>query len=434
MKRLKISHNRRFIVDEDECPFFYLADTAWELFHRLDRARTLRYLRDRAAKRFNVIQAVALAGEDGLRTPNAYGHVPFEDFDPTRPVEAYWRHVDWVVEQAASLGLYVGFLPTWGDKWHKHDLGYGPEIFTSENAFAFGRWIGNRYGQFPVIWILGGDRQPDPLRRKQIIIQMAKGLRAGDSGRNLISFHPYGGGTSSTYFHEEAWLDFNMLQTGHARNSDNAAKIDVDYARADPVKPVLDAEPGYEDHPAAFEVDNGFLDAYDCRKAIYWATFAGACGHTYGSNPVWQFWETGRAPLSGCRTSWEDALHQPGASQMQWCRALLESRPYLSRVPDQSLITSENRGGSRHVRATRGGEGRFAFVYCPTYDEVSVDLRRLACSTVIAHWYDPRTGVASRIGTFVGSQTQRFHPPAGGPDWVLLLDDIAQDFKRPNVV
>src|SRR5829696_3180637 len=35
--RLKVSENRRFLVKEDGSPFFYLGDTAWELFHRLDR-------------------------------------------------------------------------------------------------------------------------------------------------------------------------------------------------------------------------------------------------------------------------------------------------------------------------------------------------------------------------------------------------------------
>ena len=35
--RLKVSDNRHFLVKDDGSPFFYLGDTAWELFHRLNR-------------------------------------------------------------------------------------------------------------------------------------------------------------------------------------------------------------------------------------------------------------------------------------------------------------------------------------------------------------------------------------------------------------
>jgi hypothetical protein len=74
--RLEVSDNRRFLVTEDGRPFFWLGDTAWELFHRSNREDAVRYLRNRASLRFTVIQAVALAELDGLNTPNAFGHRP----------------------------------------------------------------------------------------------------------------------------------------------------------------------------------------------------------------------------------------------------------------------------------------------------------------------------------------------------------------------
>ena len=138
---LKVSDNKRFLVTGEGKPFFWLGDTAWELFHRLNREEADLYLRDRAAKGFTVIQAVALAELDGLNTPNAYGHRPLLDNDPTRPDvkdgpdNDYWDHVDHIVDRAAALGLRVGFLPTWGDKWHKNG-GIGPRVFNPENARA----------------------------------------------------------------------------------------------------------------------------------------------------------------------------------------------------------------------------------------------------------------------------------------------------------
>src|SRR6186713_1640905 len=90
LPRLKVSDNQRYLVTTEGQPFFYLADTAWELFHRLNRAEADFYLRDRAAKGFTVIQAVVIAELDGLRVPNAYGQTPFTDMDASKPNEHYF--------------------------------------------------------------------------------------------------------------------------------------------------------------------------------------------------------------------------------------------------------------------------------------------------------------------------------------------------------
>ncbi len=428
---LRVSDNHRFLVYEDGSPFFYLGDTAWELFHRLNRADADAYLRDRAAKGFTVIQAVALAELDGLRTPNAEGNLPLVDDDPARPNEAYFRHVDFIVERAAALGLHIGMLPTWGDKWNRK-WGAGPEVFTPENARAFGHWLGRRYADAPLIWILGGDREVETDAHRAILCAMAEGLHEGDGGRHLRTFHPQGGRTSAEYFHAETWLDFNMWQSGHERNRDNAAFIASDYAR-EPVKPCMDAEPGYEDHPSGFSLENGYLDDYDVRKSLWWALFAGAHGHTYGCHPIWQFWQPGRDPLSSCRRPWREALGLPGSGQMRHAKDLLLSRPFTRRIPDPALIASDPGTGTQRVGATRDSEGRYAFVYCPTGRPVEVDLERLADSTLAVHWYDPRDGTAIFVETTPRAGTRAFTPPAGGPDWVLVLDDADAGFGRPGI-
>jgi hypothetical protein len=190
---LRVSDNQRHLVRADAAPFFYLGDTAWELFHRLDREQADRYLEGRAAKGFTVIQAVALAEEDGLNTPNSYGHRPLIENDPTRPDvrpgerNDYWDHVDYIVERAESLGMFIGMLPTWGDKWNKA-WGVGPVVFTPENAEAYGEWLGRRYRDRPIIWILGGDRPVENDTHREIITAMARGLERGDDGRHLMTF------------------------------------------------------------------------------------------------------------------------------------------------------------------------------------------------------------------------------------------------------
>jgi hypothetical protein len=415
---LKVSENRRFLVHADGTPFFWLGDTAWELFHRLSREDAERYLENRRAKRFTVIQAVALAELDGLNTPNACGHRPLADNDPSRPSEDYWKDVDWVVKKAEEKGLYIGLLPTWGDKVTKM-WGAGPEIFSVDSARAYGRWIATRYKDAPnIIWINGGDRPAD--KSAEIWRALAAGLREGDGGRHLITFHPPGGKTSSAWFHGDDWLAINMLQTGHSRNTDSAARIEKDYQR-EPTKPVLDGEPTYEDHPLSFNPKNGYASAHDVRKYLYWDLFAGACGHTYGCHNIWQMMAEGRKPISWAHASWTDSLDLPAAGQMRFARELLESRSYLSRVPDQSLIASEVGKGGDHVQATRG-DG-YALIYLPEPKPVTLALAKLNAEKVRASWFDPRTGRLTLIGTFATSEAREFSPPATeGPDWVLVID------------
>ncbi len=171
---LRVSANRRFLVHDDGSPFFYLGDTAWALFQRLNRAEADQYLQDRADKGFTVIQAVVLSEFDGLRTPNRYGDLPLDDADPRRPNDAYFRHVDYVVDRAAALGLFVGLLPTWGDKVGPLKWGVGPQVFTVENARPYGEYLGERYRDRPIIWILGGDRNPDNKQRRAIWRDLAR--------------------------------------------------------------------------------------------------------------------------------------------------------------------------------------------------------------------------------------------------------------------
>ena len=103
LPRLQISENQRFLVTAEGRPFFWLADTAWELFHRLSIEESSVYLENRAAKGFTVIQAVALAEFDGLTAPNADGQVPLIENDPLRPNETYFQHIDTVVARANAL-------------------------------------------------------------------------------------------------------------------------------------------------------------------------------------------------------------------------------------------------------------------------------------------------------------------------------------------
>jgi hypothetical protein len=445
--KLIISPNHRFIVRQDGSPFFYLGDTAWELFHRLNREEAERYLENRAQKGFTVIQAVALAELDGLNAPNAYGHRPLIDNDPTKPDvkdgpgNDYWDHVDYIVEQANARNLFIGFLPTWGDKWNKK-WGVGGGSFTPESAAIYGEWLGRRYKDRSIIWILGGDRPVETDQHREIIRAMALGLMKGDGGAHLRTFHPPGGNGSSTWWHDSDWLDFNMRQNGHAAEfTGRYDQTRADYDRT-PIKPVLDGEPIYEDHPVSFDAKKfGHSIASDVRRPLYWDLFSGACGHTYGHHSVWQMYDPKRGqPINNPLLPWFEAIDQPGAGQMQHAKKLLLSRPFLSRIPDDSVIvtdsvpTSVPGAGRYRFVATRDNTGSYALVYAPIGRTFRVRMDRISGPKIKAWWFNPRSGDATSIGEFPNTGERAFTPPDAGEmtDWVLVLDDAAKNYPPPG--
>jgi len=423
---LKVSENQRFLVFSDGKPFFWLGDTAWELFHRLDREEIKMYFEDRQAKGFTVIQAVILAEQDGLNTPNAKGDKPFIDNDPYRPNEAYFAYVDEVIQIAEDHGLLIALLPTWGDKVFKQKWGIGPVVFNPDNARTYGQYLGKRYRDVNnIVWVIGGDRVGEGY--ENIWDNMAEGILKEDD-RHLMTYHPRGNFSSSVWFHERDWLDFNMLQSSHSDKAFNFKMVQADY-ELEPTKPVIDSEPCYEYIPIGFKPEQGRINAYEVRRAAYWSLFAGSFGHTYGANPIWQMYDEGREGIITPDKYWHEVLDLPGARQMTYVRALMESRDHLSRVPDQDLIACDNTLTRNHMRATRGKD--YVMVYCPMNDEVSIRMGKISGEKVHAWWFNPRDGSSQRIGTFENNGVQTFRLPVDGPDWLLVLDDIKSGYSVP---
>ena len=438
---LRISDNQRFLIFEDGTPFFYLGDTAWELFHRLNKEETENYLENRKEKGFTVIQAVILAELDGLNVPNAEGNLPLFENNPEKPNEEYFQHVDWVINKAKEKGIFIGLLPTWGDKWNKK-WGVGPEIFTPENAGIFGRYLGERYKNHPnIIWILGGDRPVETSIHRQIIVAMAHGLKQGDGGNHLIAFHPTGGNGSAEVFHAENWLDFNMRQNGHSTSYTERYHMTLKDYQLTPVKPVIDAEPIYEDHPINFKPDeNGHSVAADVRRPLYWNLFGGAFGHTYGHHSVWQMYAIGKEPVNRPLMEWKEAIDQPGAGQMIYGRMLLESRPFLTRIPDNSIVKNSSvvssvpGAGAYSFVATRDTDGTYLMVYVPVGRKFTVNTSVLNADRLVAWWYNPRNGEATLIGKFNNTGEKELISPTPGEstDWVLVIDDASKQYKKPG--
>ncbi|MBE7499435.1 MAG: DUF4038 domain-containing protein [Verrucomicrobiales bacterium] len=448
LPRLRVSDNHRFLVTADGKPFFWLADTAWWI-RQLPPPLVTHYLFTRAQQGYNVIQV-----HPGLAVTNHAGHCPFVNDAPSSPNEPFWQDVDALVREAAGHGLYVALAPLWGNE-------YGKAFGTNQAAaFAFGQWIGRRSAsQANVLWIVSGEydaindyKVPISAAQKGVLNAAARGLRAGHQDTQLMTIHPGVARTSSADFHAAPWLGFNLLQSGHLIDStahrllENHTLIGNDYARQ-PIQPVLDGEPIYEDTPDAVwsvkHINGPRAGADAVRRKAYWSVFSGACGHTYGHNDVYGFFTPAfpgqvlslqtRPSGPGPRGDWREALQAPGATQMQHLRRLVESRPFLTQFPDRSLLATPETSPLEHLAALRG-EG-YAMVYTPTGRPFRVRLDKLSGREVQAWWFDPRTGKSQALGRFACEGEREFAPPGqlgAGNDWVLALDDPARQLPAPG--
>ena len=423
--QLKISANKKHLLTSNGKPFFWLADTAWELFHRLNREEAKEYLQNRSDKGFTVIQAVILAELDGLQTPNPYGDLPLIDNDPSKPNEAYFKHVDFIINEAAKRGLIMALLPSWGDKWNKSTWGTGPEVFTPQNAETFGEYVGARYKNKPVVWVMGGDRNLVDAEDYAIIRNMAKGIKKGDEGKHLITFHPQGSRSSFEFFAGDEWIDFHMSQTGH-KVASPTYKWNEKAAGLKILKPHVNGEPNYEDHPNDFNPsEKGWMDDFDTRQAAYWNMLSGGAGHTYGNHNIWQFYSPARTPINNARTYWRFAMNHPGAFQVGFMKKFLEKLEWQKLQPDQSIISGDNPEGVEYKVAAISTDQDFMITYIPNGKKTTIRTDKIRTATLNAWWLNPRDGTSKFIGQFKNEGTKEFIPTSvgRGSDWLLLIMD-----------
>lgn len=438
--RLMVSEEGRYLKYKNGTPFFWLGDTGWLLPQRLDRDEVEYYFEQCKNAGYNVVQiqtvndvpAINIYGQ--LSHPNGYD---FGNID-IKGSYGYWDHMDYIIKTAASKGIYIGMVCIWGGLVKRGNM-------DVEQAQAYGKFLGERYKNEPnVIWIIGGDISGDVKTPEWEAL--ATSIRSVDKN-HLMTFHPRGRTISSTWFNNADWLDFNMFQSGHRRYGQR--KGDKDYPIEDnteednwryverslaiqPMKPVIDGEPIYEDIPQGLhDLDEPRWTAADVRRYAYWSVFGGSFGHTYGHNSIMQFMRPGINPAYGAVTPWYEALKAPGFNQMKYMKNLMLIFPYFERIPDQSIIVGVN--GERYNRAiaTRGND--YLMVYSYIERPLQVDLRKVSGTKKNAWRYNPKDGRLVYIGefengvvTFGNNKTQR----DGSDDYVLIVIDSNKEYIK----
>ncbi|MDA6068290.1 glycoside hydrolase family 140 protein [Flavobacterium sp. AC] len=428
----KVSKNQHYFVTGDEKPFFWLGDTGWLTFGKLDRAGVDKYFKDRKEKGFNVVQVMVL---HTLNVTNVYGDMALINEDVSKPLITagnnfknpqeydYWDHVDYTLEVAQKNGIYVAMVPVWGTNVAK-----GNKV-SKEQATEYAKFLANRYkNRTNIIWLNGGDTHGNEFM--DIWNAIGSTLKTNNPDQ-LVTFHPFGRTDSSENYHNAKWLDFNMFQSGHRRydqdtlpnsfKEDNYKFVQRDLTLK-PIKPTLDGEPSYEGIPHGLHdtLQPKWTDN-DVRRYGYWSVFAGAAGYTYGHNAVMQMFRKGDKPAYGNKELWTSAVNARGAKQMIYIKKLMLGFPYLERVPDQSLIANQGEKYD-YLIATRANN--YALIYTYTGRKIALNMAKITGDKVTASWYNPRNGKETKIGIVENKGIQEFQPlgdKKDGNDWVLIL-------------
>jgi hypothetical protein len=412
--KLVISEDGLRIQKADGSDWYWLGDTAWGLFQELNQEDADLYLSTRAAQGFSVIQAVVVMGWNrGWNDDNAYGERPFHNGNEDTPNEAFWQHADWLINKAEEHGLYVAILPAWGSFWTGK--------FSDNSAKRYATWIANRYkDQENVIWVNGGDTRPSKNQTRWNVIGNA--LNETDPN-HLITFHQ---SPQSTHLHSQAWLDFDMFQSGHGSRDRRTDEMVAKFWALTPKKPVLDGEQCYEDHHIGWKAKNDTFRLYDVRQVAYWSVFAGGTGVTYGHVHVWDFYHGGNKEDG--YEDWKVQMLDDGAVYMGILHQLMMSRPHAGREPAQHLFNSNPRGSLKQ-RATHGDGYVMAYTSKGQKINIQMPFAQNTC-----WWFNPRDGVATLIGTFAQG-SKDFDCPGGtgrDHDWVLVIDDANKGYGEPG--
>src|SRR6476660_7624328 len=426
---LRPSANGRYMLDASNAPFLIIGDAPHSILANLTNSDAATYLTDRGQRGFNALWIELLCddytfgfGAEGTANygRNVNGDNPFTAtlgggfYDLTTPNEAYWSHVDFIVQQAVANGLQCLFTPLDQGGWTQTSQTNG-----TTRCQQYGQFLGNRYKNYPnIIWNFGNDFQQWRTQQNDaVILAIADGLRSADSN-HLITIQ-------LDYFVSESQDDPNWIPrintNGVYTYYPTYAETLVAYNKPT-IMPVLFLEENYEDESNVGELGTPKV----LRRQEYWSMGGGAlAGHMYGS-----FWTDRFA------NGWQSHLNTQAVTELGYFKNFFNSIHWYDLVPDQShtLLTAGygtfndrgHVGDNDYATGLRTQDGTLGVVYTPTAHTLTIAMSNFV-GPVTARWYDPTANTFTNISgsPFPNSGSHNFTTPgnnsAGDPDWVLLL-------------
>lgn len=377
--------NGRHLVWSDGTPFFLHADTAWTLPFAYKDEEVLSYLDRRAGSGFNTIQMCALFGDP---KDERFHEKALADGDLTKPLDAYWKHVDWVVEQATRRGFVVMINPIWKRHFNALLQANGPV-----KSRAFGSWFAKRYRENPrVLYFVGGDQVPEPVREE--LDAMGQGIQDVYRGRAIVAFHSEADQSSREAFPNATWITLNWTYA-YAPPYRKKYPYDINWANlgTSPRCPIQFAEGFYDFGAETKPGPNGqrarWAGRFALRRQAWWGGFlTGASGCAYGAEAIWMH---NRAP-----ETWQMAMAYESGRDMLQLKRFADATRWWTLQPDQ-----EHRflsGGFGEWRtdnfavAAVADDRSFAVIYTPVRHPLELRLDELRRGQITAQWFDPSSG------------------------------------------
>jgi hypothetical protein len=424
------SANGRYMLDASNAPFLIIGDAPHSILANLSNSDAVTYLTDRGQRGFNALWIELLCdsytfgyGNEG--TPNygrdVNGNNPFTAtlaggyYDLTTPNEAYWSHVDYIVQQAAANGLQCMFTPLDQGGWTQTSLVNG-----TTRCQQYGQFLGNRYKNYPnIIWNFGNDFQQWRIQQNDaVILAIADGLRSTDSN-HLITIEldfPVSESQDDTN-----WIP-RINTNGAYTYYPTYAETLVAYNKPT-IMPVLFLEENYENEDNMGELGTPFV----LRHQEYWSLTAGAlAGHMYGS-----YW------IDRFDPAWQQHLSSQCVTELGYFKNFFTGIAFHTLVPDQNhtLLTAgygtydDNNVHLSQVdyaTAAKSSDGSLAVIYTPVAHTLTVAMVNFG-GLVTAKWFDPTNATFQTVtgSPFPNIGTLDFTTPgnnsAGDGDWVLVL-------------
>ncbi len=429
---VKVSANRRYLVDQNNTPFLIAGDSPQGLIYRLSEAQAENYFADRQAHGFNTAGwiDVVCAGRDypeniygatydGIRPFTGFirGGADWRYYDLRKPNEAYFTRLDHIVALAAKHHILVFLDPM-------ETAGWLTTLRNNGRAadYAYGQYLGNRYKRFAnVAGINGNDFSSwSNSSDDTVVLALAVGIKSADPGHiQTVEFNPPTGSSLD----DPAWAPIVSVNGAYVYGP-TYIQVLHNYNQK-PVMPTFLMEAHYELENVGRPPDFGTPSVL--RREEYWAILTGAKGQFYGNRYTWSFAE-----------GWQAHLDTPGVTQFKIWKNFFDSLPWQDLVPDQKhTVVTAGFGSYGNIRTTRVSEshyctasrtpdGSVVVAYMPTARTITVNMASLKAPAT-ARWFDPTNGNYTTIrgGPFANSGIREFTPPGknggGDGDWILLL-------------
>jgi hypothetical protein len=456
---MALSPDKTYLVNTfTNRPVFITGDTAYALDVQLASDSDIEaYLANRQAKGINLIWAALVDygfHADAKTENDAAGNNPWNggaDFTGMSGANAYWTHVDHVLQRAAAHGITVLAGTGFTASFDKCDERYYATMATSsdDTMKAYGAFLGNRYESYPnIIWLMGGDANlslcGSDLANK--LNDIAIGIMSADSA-HLMAIEATGdnwGEASAKNWlpftrgarNPNGWITLGTIYPKGLPSKTFALEIDDIVSQiamergADPFVPFFSMEDPYETEPNEAPYNNQQL-----RQEGYTEVLGGAyLGRLFGSSAILAFNATCCEPAG---YKWQSDLDARPSFDQQRLGQLFRSREHWKMEPDigHTVVRDGYGSGATLTVTARTRDRQTIIAYIPngSASTLKVDMTKITSASGSAKcwWFSPSSGAARLIGSYANSGTRNFTPPDAS-DWVLVVDDAGANLPAPG--